>query len=147
MRMPDVNVLIYAHRADDPAHGFFKNWIEVLAAGPEPFGLSSEVATAFVRIVTHPAYPLGPTPLSEALSVIDSIRRASGCRFLTPGVRHWETFRQLCDHSGAVGKRVGDAKHAAIALEHGCVWVTRDADFQNFVPHGLRLEMIEPGTK
>ena len=103
--MPDVNVLIYAHRADDPAHEFFRNWMEVLAAGPEPFGLSSEVATAFVRIVTHPAFPLGPTPLPEALAVIDSLRHVGGCRFLTPSTRHWETFRQLCDRSRVAGKR------------------------------------------
>lgn len=144
MRMPDVNVLIYAHRADDPAHHFYRNWVERLAAGPEPFALSLEVATAFVRIVTHPRYPNGPTPLPQALVVIDALRSAAGCRLLAAGDRHWDLFRRLCESTQVTGKRVGDARHAAIALEHGCTWVTRDADFSEFVTAGLRLELLEP---
>jgi toxin-antitoxin system PIN domain toxin len=143
--MPDVNVLIYAHRADDPDHVFYRQWMERLATGPEPFALSLEVATAFVRIVTHPRYPSGPTPLPLALAVIESIRQAPGCRLVAAGDRHWELFRRLCENSRATGKRVGDARHAALALEHGCTWVTRDADFRDFVPTGLRLELLEPG--
>jgi toxin-antitoxin system PIN domain toxin len=146
MRMPDVNVLIYAHRADDPAHEYYRSWLERLAAGAEPFALSLEVATAFVRIVTHARYPAGPTPLPQALAVIDALRQTPGCRLLAPGDRHWELFRQLCDTTRATGKRVGDARHVALALEHGCTWVTRDADFQDFVPAGLRLEMLTPGN-
>lgn len=144
MRMPDVNVLIYAHRADDPAHDFYRPWLERLAAGPEPFALSLEVATAFVRIVTHARYPSGPTPLLQALGVIEALRHASGCRLLAAGDRHWGLFRSLCETARATGKRVGDARHAALALEHGCTWVTRDADFQDFVPAGLRLELLMP---
>ena len=146
MRMPDVNVLIYAHRADDPAHEFYRKWVEQLAAGPEPFGLSLEVATAFVRIVTHPRYPNGPTPLPQALVVIDALRIAPGCRMLAAGDRHWDLFRRLCEDTRATGKHVGDARHAAIALEHGCSWVTRDSGFRDFVPAGLRLELLEPDT-
>ncbi len=145
MRMPDVNVLIYAHRADDPAHEFYRRWLERLAVGPEPFALSLEVATAFVRIVTHARYPAGPTPLPQALAVVEALRQTPGCRLLNPGERHWQLFRHLCETTRATGKHVGDAKHAALALEHGCTWVTRDADFQDFVPAGLRLEILEPG--
>jgi predicted nucleic acid-binding protein len=112
--------------------------------GPEPFALSTEVATAFERIVTQTRYPAGPTPLPQALAVIDSLRQTPGCRMLAPGDRHWELFRHLCDISQATGKRVGDAKHAALALEHGCTWVTRDDDFEDFVSAGLRLEMLRP---
>ena len=145
MRMPDVNVLIYAHRADDPAHGFYRRWLEQLVAGPEPFALSLEVAAAFVRIVTHASFPSGPTPLVQALAVIDALRQTPGCRLLAAGDRHWELFRRLCETTRASGKRVGDARHAALAIEHGCIWVTRDGDFHDFVPAGLRLEILTPG--
>ncbi len=144
MRMPDVNVLIYAHRADDPAHDFYRPWLEQLAAGPEPFALSLEVAAAFVRIVTHTRYPGGPTPLPQALTVIDALRQTPGCRLLAPGDRHWDLFRRMCEAARATGKRVGDARHAALAVEHGCTWVTRDADYHDFVPAGLRLEILRP---
>jgi toxin-antitoxin system PIN domain toxin len=142
MRMIDVNVLIYAHRADDPSHAFYRPWLERLASGPEPFALSLEVATAFVRIVTHRRFPGGPTPLPQAMAVIDTLRLAPGCRLLAAGERHWELFRGLCESARATGKQVGDAHHAAIALEHGCIWVTRDTDFEAFVPTGLRLEIL-----
>lgn len=144
MRMPDVNVLIYAHRADDPAHEFYRHWVEQLVAGPEPFALSLEVATAFVRIVTHASYPAGPTPLSQALTVIEALRQTPGCRLVAAGERHWDHFRRLCETTRATGKKVGDARHAALALEHGCTWVTRDSDFQDFVPAGLRVELLKP---
>lgn len=146
MRMPDVNVLIYAHRADDPAHVFYRRWLEQLAAGPEPFALSLEVAAAFVRIVTHPRYPGGPTPMLQALTVIDALRQTPGCRLLAPGDRHWELFRRLCESTPVSGKRVGDARHAALAIEHGCTWVTRDTDFHAFVSAGLRVEILDPVT-
>lgn len=144
MRMIDVNVLIYAHRADDPAHAFYRGWLEQLAAGPEPFALSLEVATAFVRIVTHPRYPGGATPLPQALAVIDALRHVGGCRLLAAGERHWDIFRRLCEAAQATGKKVGDARHAAVALEHGCIWVTRDTDFEAFTAAGLRIELLVP---
>jgi predicted nucleic acid-binding protein len=37
---------------------------------------------------------------------------------------------------------VADAQHAAIAVEHGCVLVSRDGDFAAFEPHGLRWERL-----
>ena len=42
------------------------------------------------------------------------------------------------------GKLVADAQHAAVALEHGCTLVTRDADFEVFRSTGLRLEILQP---
>lgn len=146
MRMPDVNILIYAHRMDDPAHGFYRRWLEDLVNGPEPFALSVLSAVAFVRIVTHPAFRPMPTPLPQVLSVIEALRGAPSCRLLPVGDRHWDLFRRLAETARATGKRVADAQHAAVALEHGCTWVTRDADFQAFEPAGLRLEILEPAA-
>lgn len=142
--MPDVNILVYAHRSDDRDHVFYRGWLERLANGSEPFALSALVAVAFVRIVTHPAFPPVPTPLPQAISVIEALRARSGCRFLEPAERHWTLFRQCAELARVEGKRVADAQHAAVAIEHGCVWVTRDSDFQGFETAGLRLEMLEP---
>jgi len=143
MQMPDVNVLIYAHRSEDPNHAFYRAWMERLVNSPEPFALSALVAVAFVRIVTHPSFRPLPTPLRQALAAIDAFRMMPNCRFLAGGRRHWELMRGLCEKSGATGKRVADAQHAAVAMEHGCTWVTRDADFRDFQSAGLRLEMLE----
>ena len=50
----------------------------------------------------------------------------------------------FCWDSGAAGKMVADAQHAAVALENGCTWVTRDADFEMFRRSGLRVELLMP---
>jgi predicted nucleic acid-binding protein len=39
---------------------------------------------------------------------------------------------------------VADAQHAAVAIENACQWITRDRDFDRFVPHGLKLQVVEP---
>lgn len=68
MHMPDVNILIYAHRREDPDHQFYRAWIERVANGPEPFALSILVAAAFVRIVTHACqFSTGPHTAAAGL--------------------------------------------------------------------------------
>ena len=54
MRMPDVNVLVYAHREEAPDHKRYAEWLVQLASGPEPFALSESVLQGFVRLVTNP---------------------------------------------------------------------------------------------
>lgn len=140
--MPDVNILVYAHRREDPDHDFYRSWIEGLANGPAPFALSSIVAVSFVRIVTHPRFQPQPTPLPQALAVIDSLSELENCVMPKPGEDHWSLVKSLCTAASARGKLVADAQHAAVALEHGCTWVTRDTDFDFFRRGGLRVEML-----
>ena len=137
----DVNILIYAHRADQTHHGFYRERLEQTLAASEPCAISAAVATGFVRIVTQPKFPNGPTPLSEALAVIDSLAAPGICQWLQPGIRHWHLVAELCRTSQAAGKIVSDASHAALAIEHACTWITRDTDFERFKPNGLRLEI------
>lgn len=144
MKMVDVNILIYAHRRDDRDHEFYRDWLERLANGPEPFALSALVAVAFARVVTHPGFPPTPTPLPQAIAVIEALRARANCRFLEPGARHWGLFRQCAESGRSRGKQIADAQHAAIAIEHGCIWVTRDTDFHAFEAIGLRLETLAP---
>jgi uncharacterized protein len=144
MRMPDVNVLVYAHRRDETVHEFYRTWLEDLVNSGAPFGLSALVGVAFVRIVTNPRFHDDPTPLSVAIETVDRLRESPGCRWLLPGARHWGITAALCRKTGATGKRVADAQHAAVAIEHGCQWVTRDDDFACFSPHGLEWEYLCP---
>jgi toxin-antitoxin system PIN domain toxin len=144
MLMPDVNTLVYAHRREDPDHDFYREWMERLVNGGEPFALSLLVAASFVRVVTHPGFQPRPTPLSQALAVIDSILAARGRVVLGPDERHWTIMRSFCESVSAKGKLVADAQHAALAFEHGCTWVTRDADFDLFRSQGLRVELLTP---
>lgn len=143
MKMPDVNILIYAHKKEYSEHQFYQTWLEDLSGGPEPFALSPFVAVAFIRIVTRSPVE-NPTPLSQALRFIDTILSSEYCHQPHAGKNHWQLVRTLCQATKATGKLVGDIQHAALAIEHGCTWITRDADFKKFKPHGLRLEVLQP---
>ena len=144
MKLFDVNVLIYAHRVDQQHHDFYRRFVEDLVNGSECFGLSPLTAAGFLRIVTNPRFPNGATPLAQAVSVVESLAALSHCIWTPPGKRHWELTRDLCNKCSCAGKNVADAQHAAIAIEHAGEWITRDKDFNRFVPHGLKLQILEP---
>ena len=136
MLLPDVNILVYAHRLEAPEHGRYSEWLTALAAGPAPFGLSELGASGFVRIVTNPKIWDEPTSTEDALEFIERLRRRSNARLLMHGPTSWELFAGLCREARARGKLIADAYHAALAIEHGCELVTADGDFARFA--GLR---------
>ena len=136
MRVADVNVLIYAHRAESPDHEEYARWLTELAEGDEPFASSEIAASGFVRIVTSPRMVETPTPLATALAFVDELHTRPNCVRLRPGPGHWAIFARLCEAVKARGKLVADAYHAALAIEHGCELATTDADFARFP--GLR---------
>lgn len=136
MLMPDVNVLVYAHRADTAQHVEHAEWISELARGEEPFALSELVLQGFVRVVTNPKIFVRPSTLDESLAFVEELRRRPTCHLLRPGPRHWDIFVGLCRRARARSGLVADAYHAAVAIEHGCEWVTNDTDFARFP--GLR---------
>ncbi|MCF7675184.1 MAG: PIN domain-containing protein [Akkermansiaceae bacterium] len=142
----DVNVLIYAHREDQVDHEYFRRKLEVVVHRATSFGMSPLVATGFVRIVTHPKFPNGPTPLPQALAVVESLMQQPNAHWIAPGKRHWELLADLCRRTHTTGKSVADAQHAAVAIEHACTWVSRNRDFSRFVAEGLRFERWSPSA-
>lgn len=144
MKMPDVNVLIYAHRVDDPAHDLYWTWLDRLVNSGAPFALSILSATAFVRIVTNAKFPSEPSELEQAVAFIEVLSNAPNCRLMGAGATGWKHVRDLCRSTKTRGAKVSDAHHAAVAIEHGCTLVTRDSDFKRFEPYGLSLELLEP---
>ncbi len=137
MFLLDINVLIYAHRSDSCAdHPAYAAFVTELATGREPFALSSLALAGLVRIVSNPRVFRRPSTLAEVFDFSRELLARPTARLVHPGPAHLEIFEDLCRRAGAFGKLVGDAQHAAVAVEHGCVMVTTDADFDRFP--GLR---------
>lgn len=136
MVLPDVNVLVYAHREDAPHHALCHDWLEAVVNGQESYALSELVLSGFLRVVTHPKVFTRPSPLADALEFTEQLRSRPNCIPVAPARRHWEIFRGLCTDAGAKGNLVSDAYLAAMAIEAGCEWVTTDRDFSRF--KGLR---------
>lgn len=132
MKLFDVNVLIYAHRADVPQHISVRDWYESEVNGPAAFGMAELVLSGFVRIVTSPKIFADPTPLDLALTEVEQLRRRPNFVPIRPEHRHFDIFMRLCREGNVKGKLVADAYLAALAIEHGCEWISFDRDFARF---------------
>jgi toxin-antitoxin system PIN domain toxin len=140
MLVPDVNVLVYAHRLDAPRHADARTWLEQAVAGAEPVGLSELVMSGFLRIVTNHRVFVDPTPPADALDFCSAVMRFPGVVPLRAGARHWPIFAGLCSALDARGNAVPDAFHAALAMENGATWVTTDHGFARF--SGLKWSLL-----
>lgn len=136
MVLPDVNILVAAYRDDAPAHRACRGWLESVLGGDEAFALSELVLSEFLRVVTHPRIFAVPSPQDEALQFARVLRSQPHCVEISPGARHWEIFLRLYRDAEVSGNLVPDAYFAALAIEHGCEWITLDRDFARF--QGLR---------
>jgi toxin-antitoxin system PIN domain toxin len=130
--LADVNVLIYAFRPDAPQHRVSKDWLETVVHGNARYGVSPLALSALVRIVTNRrAVPI-PTPSAEAFAFCGRLLSAPNAVAVEPGSRHWSIFERLCRDGGVIGPRITDAWYAALAIEHGCTWISFDRDFARF---------------
>ena len=141
MELPDVNVLIYAFRQESPFHSRSHGWLVSAVTGEAQFGVSAPALAALIRITTNRrAFP-DPSSLEEAFDFCDDLVGQPNCVLVEPGERHWAIFRRLCQEANVIGPRVTDAWYAALAIEHGCEWITMDGDFARF--SGLKWRMPE----
>ena len=139
--MPDLNVLLAAHFAAHPHHDSALDALTRLTASP--FCLSLLTLAGFLRIATHRAAFDPPDSLQDALAVVRELASHPNATVIGPGTRHLELFTGICAATGATGKLVADAQHAAIAIEFACRWVTFDRDFRRFQQVGLQLLLVD----
>jgi len=132
MVLPDVNVLVAAFLEDHEFHTICRGWLERTLRSPQAFGCSELVSGAFIRIVTNPSAIRSPVSVADAFQFTNAIMRPAHALRISPGPRHWEIFSRLCLETHIRGTAVADAYYAALAIEHGCEWVTLDSDFARF---------------
>jgi len=90
-----------------------------------------------IRVVTdRRIYKDDTSTIEEAISFATEIREQPHAMVVSPGSRFWPIFTGLCRSTSAAGKLVPDAYLAALAIEHGCEFITTDTDFSKFP--GLR---------
>ena len=143
MQSPDVNVLVSAFRDDAVHHDRCRRWLADALAGRERVGLSELVLSGVLRVVTHARIFQPPTPSAAAIEFVDSLLAQPRSMTLRPGDGHWRIFRGMAASLGLTGNRLPDAYHAALAIEHGCEWVTLDRGFSIYP--GLRTVNLLDG--
>ncbi|HEY2618983.1 MAG TPA: type II toxin-antitoxin system VapC family toxin [Acetobacteraceae bacterium] len=132
MILADVNVLIYAYRSDLPQHAICKPWLDTLVRGDVQFGVSPLALSAVARITTNPRIFQHPSPIDEVFAYCDNLLGQPHCEIVRPGERHWTIFTHLCRETDTKGPRIADAWFAALAIEHGCTWISYDRDYARF---------------
>jgi toxin-antitoxin system PIN domain toxin len=132
MMLVDTNVMIYAHRLDADRHAEYRAWMDALIAGPEPYAVSDFALNGVIRIVTDRRIYENATPTQVALNYAEVIRDQPHAQVVGPGARFWPIFTDLCRKAGASGKLLREAYLAALAIEHGCEFVSTDRDFRRF---------------
>ncbi len=132
MIVPDVNVLVLAHRSDSTDHKPVRAWLEDEVNSDRPVALADIAVSGFIRVTTNPRVFRDPTPLESAIGFIEGLLGRETCLSITAGPRHWEIFCRVLRGADARANLVPDAHLAAISIEHGCTVATRDRGFARF---------------
>lgn len=127
----DVNVVVETLR-DAPEHDAVRAWLSSTLDSGERVGLSDAVLTGALRILTHPRIFDPPADLDESVAAIDGLLAHPQVDVLKPLPGYWRLVADLCQAAGATGNLVADAAHAAVAIQHGATFVSRDRDFGRF---------------
>ncbi len=136
MKLPDLNLLIYAVDTGSHSHASALRWWNALLSGRETVALSWAVLLGFVRLTTSPRVMQAPLSADAALDYIDRWLAHQSTTVVEPTSRHATVLRDLLKDVGTAGNLVPDAHLAALAIEHGAELCSADRDFGRF--GGLR---------
>lgn len=136
MKLPDVNLFLYAADESSARHRAARAWVQEALSGSETVALAWTVLLGFVRLSTHPAVFERPLEAGEALDLVDGWLDQPCVTVVHPTDRHAPVLRELLGPLGTAGNLTSDAHLAALAIEHGALLCSCDADFSRFP--GLR---------
>jgi toxin-antitoxin system PIN domain toxin len=138
VKLPDVNLLVYAADEQAVAHEPALSWIESSLSSAETVAFAWLALIGFVRITTSPRILARPWRPADALDVVDSWLAQPNATIVHPTPRHSAVLRDLLEPLGTGGNLTSDAHLAALAIEHGATLYSSDNDFSRFA--GLRWE-------
>jgi toxin-antitoxin system PIN domain toxin len=129
----DTNILVYAHRAEMPAHARARAVVASLAESPSAWGLPYPVVHEFLATVTRVSAWERPTAPDDAVGALEDLLASPSVVLLSETDDHLERLGRLVRAGHVRGPRIHDARIAAICLGHGVreLW-TRDRDFSAF---------------
>jgi uncharacterized protein len=136
VRVPDLNLLIYAVDREASEHRAAHQWWNATLSGSETVGLTWTVLLGFLRLTTNARIVRAPLSAEVALDYVDRWLAHPATTVLEPTPRHVGILRNLLDRTGTAGNLVSDAHLAALAIEHGADLYSADRDFGRFP--GLR---------
>ena len=140
MKLPDVNVLLYAANTASAEHQEARAWLEAAFNEPGGVGLAWVALLGFVRLATRRGILSKPLAVEDALSVVRAWLAQPQASVLNPTERHAQILSRLLVAAGTGGNLTTDAHLAALAIEHGATLGSFDCDFERF--SGLAFEAL-----
>lgn len=140
MKLPDVNLLLYAADETAELHEPARKWVESVLSGAETVAFAWVALLGFVRLSTS-AYAGGERwRAGQALDLVDLWLARPNASVVHPTPRHAAVLRDLLTPLGAGGNLTTDAHLAALAIEHGATLCSSDHDFSRF----KGLDWVDP---
>jgi toxin-antitoxin system PIN domain toxin len=136
VRLPDLNLLVYAANESAAQHAPARAWVEETLSGRETVAFAWPVLIGFVRVITNPRVLQRPWDARQAIAVVDGWLDQPPVTVVHPTGRHLAVLRDLLIPLGTAGNLTSDAHLAALAIEHGATLCSSDNDFSRFA--GLR---------
>lgn len=140
MKVPDLNLLVYAIDTSSHHHDRALRWWNNLLSGTETVALAWTVLLGFLRLTTSPRVMTTPLSAAEALDYVDRWLAHAVTTVIDPSSEHASILRELLDEVGTAGNLVSDAHLAAIAIEHRAELCSADRDYGRFA----RLRWTNP---
>ncbi len=140
MKLPDVNVLLYAANEASIEHEKARSWIESAFNETEGVGLAWVVLLGFIRLATRRGIFPNPLAVEDALVVVQAWLSHERASVLNPTERHAAILGRLLISAQTAGNLTTYAHLAALAIEHGATLASFDRDFERF--SGLRFEAL-----
>ena len=137
--LPDINVLVAAHRADHPQHKVAADWLKhTLKEGKDGqvLVLPIQVISGFLRLVTNTKIFLNPSAGHQAVDFVDWLLENAHVRLLGQ-TSEWASFRMLILDKQLSANQVPDAHLAALSLSLSEPFVTFDKGFRQLLPRSL----------
>jgi toxin-antitoxin system PIN domain toxin len=141
VRLWDVNLWVYAFRADSPLHGRVRPLLVEALEAREPFLFCPSAASFFLRLVTNPRIFMEPSDWREAWAFIDWLEAHPAAVFAEFDAVTFGIFKHLCLVAGAQGNEVPDAFFAALALRYNATLVTAAAGMKKW--QGVDVAVLE----
>jgi uncharacterized protein len=140
MRFWDVNIWVYAFRADSPLHELAMESMQGSLDRRESFLFSPGIASSFLRLVTNARIFKEPSLLAEAWLFVDALESHPAAVQTDMDPMAFGIFKHLCLVADVSGNAVPDAYLAALAIRHDATFVTADRGFERF--KGLEIELV-----
>jgi toxin-antitoxin system PIN domain toxin len=132
MILVDANILLYSEDELSAQHEAARGWWDEQLSGSSPVCLCWTVLGAFIRIASSARVFENPLTVTQCINRVQSWLDQPCVRLIQPTERHWPVFQKMLADGQAVGNLVTDAHLAALAVQHGCVMMSTDADFARF---------------